>query len=231
MGRGLILRCKLACRGLLLPQPLSRPWSYAVLALLSEGYPPPEGTITHVLLTRAPLYRGRSPFSCDLHVLGAPLTFVLSQDQTLQLNLVSPRGAAASRLLGCEALAGARALALEIGESLRPCSAAKCSGARPRALLGPTRRRLHALHAARDTLKASVRFSFQGPRERRDSLVGGETLVALPDPSSELVTFLKPSGSAFLWRTTWPIWPRRAHRLRASKREEGTIGSAPAELR
>ena len=40
-----------------------------------------------MLLTRAPLYRGRSPFSLDLHVLGAPLTFVLSQDQTLQLNL------------------------------------------------------------------------------------------------------------------------------------------------
>ena len=45
--------------------------------------------ITHVLLTRAPLYRGRSPFSCDLHVLGAPLTFVLSQDQTLQLKFCS----------------------------------------------------------------------------------------------------------------------------------------------
>ena len=44
------------------------------------------GQITYVLLTRAPLYRGRSPFSHDLHVLGAPLTFVLSQDQTLQLN-------------------------------------------------------------------------------------------------------------------------------------------------
>ena len=44
------------------------------------------GQITHVLLTRAPLYRGLLPFSFDLHVLGAPLTFVLSQDQTLQLN-------------------------------------------------------------------------------------------------------------------------------------------------
>ena len=42
--------------------------------------------MTYVLLTRAPLYRGRSPFSHDLHVLGAPLTFVLSQDQTLQLD-------------------------------------------------------------------------------------------------------------------------------------------------
>ena len=38
-----------------------------------------------MLLTRAPLYRGLPPFSCDLHVLGAPLTFALSQDQTLQL--------------------------------------------------------------------------------------------------------------------------------------------------
>ena len=43
-----------------------------------------QGQIAYVLLTRAPLYRGRSPFSHDLHVLGAPLTFVLSQDQTLQ---------------------------------------------------------------------------------------------------------------------------------------------------
>ncbi len=44
--------------------------------------------MTYVLLTRAPLYWGRSPFSLDLHVLSAPLTFVLSQDQTLQLNPV-----------------------------------------------------------------------------------------------------------------------------------------------
>jgi hypothetical protein len=49
------------------------------------------GLMTYVLLTRAPLYRGRSPFSLDLHVLGAPLTFVLSQDQTLQLNPVQAR--------------------------------------------------------------------------------------------------------------------------------------------
>src|ERR1700689_3371273 len=51
---------------------------------------PARGKIIHVLLTRAPLYRGRSPFSCYLHVLSAPLTFVLSQDQTLQLNLRTP---------------------------------------------------------------------------------------------------------------------------------------------
>ena len=49
------------------------------------------GKITYVLLTRAPLYRGRSPFSCDLHVLGAPLTFVLSQNQTLQFEFFGER--------------------------------------------------------------------------------------------------------------------------------------------
>ena len=56
------------------------------------------GLITYVLLTRAPLYRGRIPFSLDLHVLGAPLTFVLSQDQTLQLNPVLARVSYGSRL-------------------------------------------------------------------------------------------------------------------------------------
>ena len=49
------------------------------------------GEMTYVLLTRAPLYRGRSPFSHDLHVLGAPLTFVLSQDQTLQFESFGER--------------------------------------------------------------------------------------------------------------------------------------------
>ena len=47
-----------------------------------------------MLLTRAPLYWGRIPFSLDLHVLGAPLTFVLSQDQTLQLDPSASRGGA-----------------------------------------------------------------------------------------------------------------------------------------
>ena len=72
----------------------SSPFENVVLCGISTPFgmlSPARGKIIHVLLTRAPLYRGRSPFSCDLHVLGAPLTFVLSQDQTLQLNLVSSR--------------------------------------------------------------------------------------------------------------------------------------------
>ena len=45
---------------------------------------PSERQVAHVLLTRPPLIRGpksSSPF--DLHVLGVPPAFVLSQDQTL----------------------------------------------------------------------------------------------------------------------------------------------------
>ena len=45
---------------------------------------PSRGKIAYVLRTRAPLYSGLPPFSCDLHVLSAPPTFALSQDQTLQ---------------------------------------------------------------------------------------------------------------------------------------------------
>ncbi len=41
---------------------------------------------THALLTRAPLSTGPKPcFTFDLHVLGLPPAFVLSQDQTLKL--------------------------------------------------------------------------------------------------------------------------------------------------
>jgi hypothetical protein len=46
---------------------------------------PTNGQIAYALLTRAPLYSSRRTFSFDLHVLGPPLTFALSQDQTLQL--------------------------------------------------------------------------------------------------------------------------------------------------
>ena len=46
---------------------------------------PAKGQITYVLRTRPPLYSPRRTFAFDLHVLSAPLTFALSQDQTLQL--------------------------------------------------------------------------------------------------------------------------------------------------
>ena len=46
------------------------------------------GQVAHVLRTRSPLSPGpKSWFSLDLHVLGAPPAFVLSQDQTLHQDL------------------------------------------------------------------------------------------------------------------------------------------------
>ena len=40
-----------------------------------------------MLLTRAPLYSSRRTFTYDLHVLGTPPAFNLSQNQTLQLKV------------------------------------------------------------------------------------------------------------------------------------------------
>ena len=42
--------------------------------------------VTHVLLTRLPLYLPLRAFAFDLHVLGTPPALILSQDQTLMLN-------------------------------------------------------------------------------------------------------------------------------------------------
>ena len=59
---------------------------------LSAGFPavsPTPGQVPHVLLTRPPLPpEGPS----DLHVLGAPPAFVLSQDQTLHHKAPPTRG-------------------------------------------------------------------------------------------------------------------------------------------
>ena len=57
-----------------------------MLCGISPGFPglfPTRGQITHVLLTRLPL-TWVAPGPLDLHVLGTPPAFVLSQDQTLQ---------------------------------------------------------------------------------------------------------------------------------------------------
>ena len=57
---------------------------------------PSDRQVTHALLTRPPLsFRIFSPkesvtkFSLDLHVLGTPPAFVLSQDQTLDYIVIS----------------------------------------------------------------------------------------------------------------------------------------------
>ena len=58
---------------------------------------PSERQVTHALLTRPPLSFSKiipkksiTKFSLDLHVLGTPPAFVLSQDQTLNKNIYMP---------------------------------------------------------------------------------------------------------------------------------------------
>ena len=58
---------------------------------------PAQGQVTYVLLTRSPLISKRDSF--DLHVLGTPPAFILSQDQTL--HLISSSIVTASRCLSC----------------------------------------------------------------------------------------------------------------------------------
>jgi hypothetical protein len=52
------------------------------------------GQVTHVLLTRSPLrHTSGLPLryaSLDLHALGTPPAFILSQDQTLQRTFIDP---------------------------------------------------------------------------------------------------------------------------------------------
>ena len=65
--------------------------TYAVLATLSGGCPPLKGRLsTCYSPVRRFTQRPKPPFSLDLHVLSPPLTFALSQDQTLHLKCLSP---------------------------------------------------------------------------------------------------------------------------------------------
>ena len=77
-------------------------WSYAVLATLSGSYPPLQGTL---LTCYSPVRRFTGDpkvlFSLDLHVLGTPPAFVLSQDQTLQFEWFS-KGKPSEFLYGFE---------------------------------------------------------------------------------------------------------------------------------
>ena len=62
--------------------------TYPVLVPVSRDYPGLRGQVAYVLLTRSPLGSPASWIpSFDLHVLGTPPAFILSQDQTLHLFL------------------------------------------------------------------------------------------------------------------------------------------------
>ena len=90
MGRGSLHRRLLSRRGNLSFGAPKCSEANAVLAPVSRCYSPPKGTLP----TRySPVRRfTRSPkgtFSLDLHVLGTPPAFILSQDQTLQFDYLT----------------------------------------------------------------------------------------------------------------------------------------------
>ena len=64
--------------------------AHGVLATVSSGCPPPKGTFPRVTHPSAGV-RSRSFLSRDLHVLGLPPAFVLSQDQTLRFMSSRPK--------------------------------------------------------------------------------------------------------------------------------------------
>src|SRR5262245_3148056 len=86
MGRGLLLRRVLTSRGPLSRRDPRTTPSNAVLATLSGCCPPPKGRLPTCYSPVRRFTQGPKPsFSLDLHVLGLPLTFALSQYQTLHL--------------------------------------------------------------------------------------------------------------------------------------------------
>ena len=57
---------------------------HAVLAIISNGYPPLEGRSPTSYSPVRHFQEYKYSFTFDLHVLGTPLAFILSQDQTLR---------------------------------------------------------------------------------------------------------------------------------------------------
>ena len=88
MGHGLILRRKLVSEASLSPEPFMVPDNIRYCPSFRKDIPIPK--VDHPCLTHpfATLPGDCSPFTLDLHVLGTPPAFVLSQDQTLQIHFV-----------------------------------------------------------------------------------------------------------------------------------------------
>jgi hypothetical protein len=89
MRRGLLPRRQVPKHPRLSQQGPRTSLTNAVLATLSGCCPPPKGRLPTCYSPVRRFTRGPKPtFSLDLHVLSLPLTFALSQDQTLHLNSV-----------------------------------------------------------------------------------------------------------------------------------------------
>ena len=60
--------------------------NHAVLAIVSNGYPPLQGRLPTYYSPVRHFQKTEVFLTFDLHVLGTPLAFILSQDQTLHNN-------------------------------------------------------------------------------------------------------------------------------------------------
>ena len=165
---------------------------------------PARRQITHALLTRAPLYSGRSPFSFDLHVLGTPPAFVLSQDQTLHL------------ILGCRAPStpsGPRArslFVLKTGTHSLPSSQPDFQGSGFARQSGPLQQR--AVNLTPHHRAVNIFFSFAPLRSRSPETVG----VVLPPSGGAVEVFRRVAEQAqgLFWRGSAFFRRRRiSHRL------------------
>ena len=83
--------------------------AYAVLARVSPGYPPLLGRFLRVTHPFATLLAPEGAFAFDLHVLGLPPAFNLSQDQTLQFKLRVPTGLRRQKRTGLPITTGGKA--------------------------------------------------------------------------------------------------------------------------
>ena len=87
MGRGLIRRRKVSEEVLCFSRATLVAWSYLALAQVSLGYSSPGGRLpTCYSPVRRSTNDPKTVLARDLHVLGTPPAFVLSQDQTLRKN-------------------------------------------------------------------------------------------------------------------------------------------------
>ena len=102
MGHGLIQERKLVPEASLSPAPFTEPDTIRYCPPFRRDIP--ISRADHPCLTHpfATLPGDCSPFTSDLHVLGTPPAFVLSQDQTLQFHLIGSGPRSALLLFSCQ---------------------------------------------------------------------------------------------------------------------------------
>ncbi len=199
MGRRLILKRKLTCRGPALAAAFNEA---VVLCCISS----PFGELSttrgkndlQCYSPRAPLYRAEALSSCDLHVLGAPLTFVLSQNQTLQFEF--------------------------FGERPEPEGTGTCHNARYHSFAQSLRRDEHDWCGDHAISRGVLGLSFQGPRGAGGSRQRGSRYLV--PVVSDVQRFFR-NLSTFLFVGVFPVKRSRAvRRSESSELPQGCLRSS-----